>query len=58
MQQLFQRPENHIPRIVILFRPRLNQKMNMIRHHARCKELVTFVVKVPQRIECNRASFR
>ena len=58
MQQLFQRPEDHIPRIVILFRPRLNKKMDMIGHHASCEEFEPFSMKIPQRVERDAATLR
>jgi len=52
MQQFFQRPERRISRIIVsVFRPRLKEEMNVIGHHASRKQFITFVVKIPQRIQ-------
>src|SRR6266487_3544314 len=57
MQQFVERPENRISLLIIFFWPRLNQKMHVIRHHTDREQFVVSVVKVPESIEHNCASF-
>src|SRR6266487_5858641 len=51
VDQLAQRPECCVSRVITFFRPWLDKKMHMIRHHARREQFVAFVMKMSERVE-------
>jgi len=57
MHQVTHRPEEDASVIVVVFWPRLEQQMHMVRHHAGSEQIVALAVKMTQGIQHDRSGF-